>query len=138
MLIIFPPRDACLASHINMVRASKPSWTKHPSLALQHAVTPYTEADKKGMPLPIEENVHTPGSPIISPADLKEADLPRPTSVLSSATAEEDEYEEEYQPPGVGDVATVPTLIEWEGPGERVYVTGTFAGWNRKFRLHRK
>lgn len=89
------------------------------------------------MPLPIEENVHTPGSPIISPADLKEADLPRPTSVLSSATAEEDEYEEEYQPPGVGDVATVPTLIEWEGPGDRVYVTGTFAGWNRKFRLHR-
>jgi hypothetical protein len=32
---------------------------------------------------------------------------------------------------------TVPTLIEWEGGGERVYVTGTFAGWNRKFRLHR-
>lgn len=32
----------------------------------------------------------------------------------------------------------VPTLIEWEGAGERVYVTGTFAAWRRKFRLDRK
>jgi hypothetical protein len=33
---------------------------------------------------------------------------------------------------------TVPTLIEWEGGGKSVHVTGTFAGWNRKYRLHRK
>ncbi|KAF2004435.1 carbohydrate-binding module family 48 protein [Amniculicola lignicola CBS 123094] len=95
------------------------------------------------LPLPIEEEVHTPGSPIISAVDLAtpinpdEIDgvLPRKTSVLSSTTVEEDDLGEEFQ--GPQNVVTVPTLIEWEGPGERVYVTGTFAGWNRKFRLHR-
>ncbi|KAF2733535.1 AMPKBI-domain-containing protein [Polyplosphaeria fusca] len=98
------------------------------------------------LPLPIEEEVHTPGSPIISAADLVaplEIDpiepngaLPRRSSVLSSTTVEEDDdLGEEYKLPQ--DQPTVPTLIEWEGPGERVFVTGTFAGWNRKFKLHR-
>jgi hypothetical protein len=93
------------------------------------------------LPLPIEEEVHTPGSPIISPADLAPVDievegLPRRASVLSSTTADDDDLGEEFQ--GPQNVPTVPTLIEWEGPGERVYVTGTFVEWSRKFRLHRK
>ncbi|KAF2739933.1 alpha/beta-hydrolase [Polyplosphaeria fusca] len=39
----------CLASHINMIRASAPSWLSHPFLALRHAVTPYTAAEKAGL-----------------------------------------------------------------------------------------
>ncbi|KAJ4296782.1 hypothetical protein N0V90_006830 [Kalmusia sp. IMI 367209] len=46
MGLLFP--DHVLASHINMVRASAPSFTSQPALALQHAVTPYSEAEKKG------------------------------------------------------------------------------------------
>ena len=96
------------------------------------------------LPLPIEEEVHTPGSPIISPQDLAspidhgeiEGALPRRSSMLSSTTADDDELGDEFK--GPQGQPTVPTLIEWEGPGERVYVTGTFAGWNRKYRLHRK
>ncbi|KAK4507477.1 hypothetical protein PRZ48_001212 [Zasmidium cellare] len=42
----YPQR--CLASHVNMVRASKPTFGKHPLLALEHALLPYSEADKKG------------------------------------------------------------------------------------------
>ncbi|ORX97946.1 5'-AMP-activated protein kinase beta subunit, interation domain-domain-containing protein, partial [Clohesyomyces aquaticus] len=95
------------------------------------------------LPLPIEEEPHTPGSPIISPQDIVspinsddvDGDLPRKTSVLSSEPAEDEELADEFKNPG--DLPTVPTLIEWEGPGERVYVTGTFANWNRKYRLHR-
>lgn len=94
------------------------------------------------LPLPIEEEVHTPGSPIISPADIGPVEigdvdgvLPRRVSVLSSTTAEEDDLPDEFQHQNV---PTVPTVVEWDGPGERVYVTGTFAGWNRKYRLHRK
>ncbi|CAG5188811.1 uncharacterized protein ALTATR162_LOCUS12037 [Alternaria atra] len=102
------------------------------------------------LPLPIEE-VHTPGSPIISPQELgglqeiwtpvheSDADgmLPKRSSMLSSTTAEADDEDlgDEFKD-GEGR-PTVPTLIEWEGPGERVYVTGTFAGWNRKYKLHR-
>jgi hypothetical protein len=98
------------------------------------------------LPLPIEEEVHTPGSPIISPTDLPvesldhgevEGSLPRRTSMLSSTTADDDDLGEEFKVPTPGR-PTVPTLIEWEGPGERVYVTGTFAGWNRKYRLHQR
>ncbi len=93
------------------------------------------------LPLPIEEEPHTPGSPIISPADIDhgeiEGALPRRTSMLSSTTADDDDLGEEFKTPTPGR-PTVPTLIEWEGEGERVYVTGTFAGWNRKYRLHNK
>lgn len=97
------------------------------------------------LPLPIEEEVHTPGSPIISPTDLVspldhsevEGALPRRTSMLSSTTADDDDLGEEFKVPTPGR-PTVPTLIEWEGAGERVYVTGTFAGWNRKYRLHKR
>lgn len=97
------------------------------------------------LPLPIEEEVHTPGSPIISPADLTapidpesiDGVLPRRTSVLSSTTADEDDVADDNFDTEGGLQPTVPTIIEWLGPGEKVYVTGTFAGWNKKFRLHK-
>ena len=97
------------------------------------------------LPLPIEEEVHTPGSPIISAQEIwspiqdsdAEGMLPRRSSMLSTTTADDDDLGEEFKGPSTGR-PTVPTLIEWEGPGERVYVTGTFAGWNRKYKLHRK
>jgi pimeloyl-ACP methyl ester carboxylesterase len=38
----------CKASHINMVMGNKPSFSKHPILALQHAVTPYSAEVKAG------------------------------------------------------------------------------------------
>ncbi|KAH7414409.1 Alpha/Beta hydrolase protein [Phaeosphaeria sp. MPI-PUGE-AT-0046c] len=47
MGILYP--DYVLASHINMVRALPPTFTSNPALALQHAVTPYTDAESKGM-----------------------------------------------------------------------------------------
>ena len=98
------------------------------------------------LPLPIEEELHTPGSPIITSADLElsalqEDDIDgailRPTSVLSSATADEDDVGDELQPLE-GSIRTVPTRVEWNQGGERVYVTGTFTGWSRKFRMHRE
>lgn len=45
--LLYP--ESCLASHINMVRANPPSWDSWPHLELQHAVTPYTEAEKMGL-----------------------------------------------------------------------------------------
>lgn len=44
--LLYP--ESCLASHINMVRASPPEFSTHPLLALQHAVTPYTEDEIQG------------------------------------------------------------------------------------------
>lgn len=38
----------CKASHINCLASKKPSFKKHPMLALQHALRPYTEKDKQG------------------------------------------------------------------------------------------
>lgn len=45
--LLYP--NHCLASHINMVRAHPPKWSTNPLLALQHAVTPYTEDEQKGL-----------------------------------------------------------------------------------------
>ncbi|KAI9700442.1 MAG: hypothetical protein M1836_002457 [Candelina mexicana] len=99
------------------------------------------------LPLPIDEESHTPGSPIISPADISSAldrdevdgALPRRSSILSSNATEEDEIADELHAYTVdGEMRrTIPTVIEWKHGGEKVYVTGTFAGWNRKFRLHK-
>ncbi|KAK3297032.1 5'-AMP-activated protein kinase beta subunit, interation domain-containing protein [Chaetomium fimeti] len=95
------------------------------------------------LPLPIEEEVHTPGSPIIAPTDVGEpvedvegldnAGLAHPTSNLSDTVVEEDDAEEllvdKTRP-------TVPTRLEWRRGGDKVYVTGTIFQWNRKTRLH--
>ncbi|KAH8725980.1 hypothetical protein GQ44DRAFT_706234 [Phaeosphaeriaceae sp. PMI808] len=99
------------------------------------------------LPLPIEEETHLPGSPILASQDYSNeaiyhdelgGPLPRPISIsmLSDKTMDEDDLGEEFKGPSTGR-PTVPTLLEWEGEGERVYVTGTFAGWNKKYRLHK-
>ncbi|KZF22665.1 carbohydrate-binding module family 48 protein [Xylona heveae TC161] len=100
------------------------------------------------LPLPIEEELHTPGSPIISAEDLSsaldrdaiEGALPRRTSVLSSTTVDEDDIGDDLQnyPVDRAHSQAIPTLIEWKQGGDKVYVTGTFANWNRKFRLHKE
>jgi len=101
------------------------------------------------LPLPIEEELHTPGSPIISPADVSGSvgptepledlpGLPRRSSVLSSTTLDDDDLGDDLGSLEGGPHVPVPTLLEWTEGGDKVYVTGTFAGWDRKFRLHKK
>ncbi|KAI8965628.1 carbohydrate-binding module family 48 protein [Daldinia sp. FL1419] len=95
------------------------------------------------LPLPIEEEIHTPGSPIVAPSDADDkaiddvaslddsASLPRRASGLSNATDEDDTEElrvDKTRP-------TIPTRIEWSRGGQKVYVTGTPFQWSRKQRL---
>jgi pimeloyl-ACP methyl ester carboxylesterase len=47
MGVLYP--EHVLASHINMVRAHPPALASQPALALRHAITPYTEAEKAGI-----------------------------------------------------------------------------------------
>ncbi|KAF7875040.1 hypothetical protein EAF04_002212 [Stromatinia cepivora] len=94
------------------------------------------------LPLPIEEEVHTPGSPLITPADmiapaidieaLDNEPLARRNSALSNTTIDEEDAEEIQID---RTKATVPTLFEWREGGEKVYVTGTIFQWNKKQRL---
>lgn len=97
------------------------------------------------MPLPIQEEVHTPGSPITAPEDpgdpVDAVDLAgedgggiaRKSSTLSNTTLDEDDADELRVDKTM---PTVPTRLEWTRGGERVYVTGTIFQWNRKQRLH--
>jgi hypothetical protein len=92
------------------------------------------------LPLPIEEEIHRPGSPIAGPdenlTDLELGEtsdgLTRKNSGLSNGTVEDDEGEE-LRVDKTGRV--VPTKIVWNGGGEKVYVTGTIFQWNKKHRL---
>jgi hypothetical protein len=101
------------------------------------------------LPLPIEEEIYTPGSPVMTPQDIRSPVEPiegdgeldktgRQTSMLSSTTADEDEIPDDVVFPDSAGQPLVPTLIEWRQAGERVYVTGTFVDWDKKVRLHRK
>jgi hypothetical protein len=102
------------------------------------------------LPLPIEEEDHMPGSPILasqaltSPLDqndLESGIIPRKSSVLSSTTVDDEEDMENNDafPPDASRSLQVkiPTRMEWNGPGEKVFVTGTFCNWERKMKLHR-
>lgn len=98
------------------------------------------------LPLPIVEELHTPGSPIITSAVIEselhddgEEILPRQNSGISSTTLDDDEIGDELRPYSIEDSRrTVPTLITWRQGGDKVYVTGTFTSWNRKFRMNRE
>jgi hypothetical protein len=93
------------------------------------------------LPLPIEEEVHTPGSPIMTAqedlADLDFGDssdgMTRKSSALSATTMDDDDAEELRVDKTL---PVVPTRLEWKRGGDKVYVTGTIFQWNRKQRLH--
>ena len=100
------------------------------------------------LPLPIKEELHTPGSPILTgqgelTSALHEDDvdgaLPRQSSAISNTTIEDDEIGNDIlqdQPERVE--GYVPTLVTWKQGGEKVYVTGTFARWSTKIRMHKE
>lgn len=101
------------------------------------------------MPLPIGDATTTPGSPISGPEDshiqsmpadrlLDEQMDPEASNVASNILDGEDNVDElqPYATSGVG--KAVPTTIEWTDPAQKVYVTGTFVNWEKKFLLHKR
>ncbi|EHY54521.1 galactose metabolism- protein [Exophiala dermatitidis] len=115
--------------------------------------TPVAQLRPPRLPLPIAD-VPIPESPTLLPVDRGNADVPifetdeplsaiepqttRKSSMLSTTTQSEEEVGEELQPFAVDTATaqTVPTVIEWNHGGNKVYVTGTFANWEKKYRLH--
>lgn len=101
------------------------------------------------LPLPIGDANTTPGSPIAGPEDSHIQSLPADgllneqidlnTAAMGHTTIEDEELLDELQPyttSGAG--KAVPVVIEWSAPATKVYVTGTFVNWEKKFRLHRR
>lgn len=101
------------------------------------------------LPLPIGDTTATPGSPVIAPSEAQAQSVPfgqpiiespHDTSHLSAASVNDEEAADELRDDNADSLGkSVATKIEWRGaPAEKVYVTGTFVNWERKFRLHRK
>lgn len=115
--------------------------------------TPVAQTRPPRLPLPIAD-VPIPESPTLVPVDRSNADVPifetdepavqsplrRKSSMLSEATTySEEDVGDELQPYAVDPGShTVPTVIEWNHGGHKVYVTGTFANWEKKYRLHQR
>lgn len=108
------------------------------------SITDMYNARPPRLPLPIEEEVHTPGSPILGADESGPGgDIPgieqeslealtRKSSAVSQATFDDEDSHElrvDRSRP------VVPTRIEWNGGGEKAYVTGTIFQWSRKQRL---
>ncbi|KAK2811780.1 hypothetical protein FQN50_001818 [Emmonsiellopsis sp. PD_5] len=99
------------------------------------------------LPLPIGDATTAPGSPIMAPSSGAAVVLDQTELGLSSSLSGEkgmgdgeEEVVDDLEPDAdglSGPGLAVPTKIEWRGPGEKVYVTGTFVNWERKFRLHK-
>jgi len=59
-------------------------------------------------------------------------------AIRTSFGEDEDEVEDELQSYAMAGVGkAVPTTIDWRGSGARIFVTGTFVNWEKKFRLYR-
>lgn len=55
-------------------------------------------------------------------------ELQRRGSIRSTTTVEDDEVT-------VDESRSIPTLVTWTDGGNKVYITGTFCGWRKKYRL---
>lgn len=114
---------------------------KRPGSSSTKPDMPHDLARPPRLPLPIEEEVHIPSSPInevVTPGldiDPRIEAWPLRSSMASNTATDEGDGEEllvdEPTP-------TVPTTFEWlDGKGgEKVFVTGTMFEWSRKTRLH--
>ncbi|KAL4926454.1 putative Snf1 kinase complex beta-subunit Gal83 [Aspergillus undulatus] len=96
------------------------------------------------MPLPIGDATATPGSPIsdpdyASPVAPDQAPSAKTTTAQPDhTTIEDDDTVDELHPYANSAMGrAVPTTIEWTAGGNKVYVTGTFVNWEKKFRLHK-
>lgn len=143
---------------VNVPTASKSKHDDYDdrSAFQQRNYPPVSQLRPPRLPLPIAD-VAIPESPILQPVDKRNEDIPifeddepvsseevshhRRTSATSTTTQDEEEIHDELQPYAV-DTTTeaVPTLIEWNHPseGEKVYVTGSFASWGKKYRLYER
>ncbi|KKA29452.1 hypothetical protein TD95_003115 [Thielaviopsis punctulata] len=86
------------------------------------------------LPLRIEEEESTPGSPVMPPAlgepvsPFLDLDSDIPTAKSSSSNIEGEQTQKSRQ--------LVATKLTWRHGGDRVYVTGTPFQWNRKLRMY--
>ncbi|KAK2749447.1 hypothetical protein FQN57_006381 [Myotisia sp. PD_48] len=96
------------------------------------------------LPLPIVDTMTAPGSPLTTSGSLgaaatfDRANMEGLTekSDLEIMADEDDGGDDVFGSSSPGGYSkTVPTTIEWRGGGEKVYVTGTFVNWDRKFKL---
>lgn len=141
------------AKPVAIAHAESGSFRSHHSDLVEKPDAPYDESVQDvsylthppRLPLPIEEEVHTPGSPIIAPigsgepleawglTENTDGDLARKSSILSESSRDEDEENELRIDK---DRPLVSMKIEWLRGGEKVYVTGTIFNWSRKMRLN--
>jgi hypothetical protein len=119
--------------------------------------TPVSQMRPPRLPLPIADAQvdPVPESPTLGPVQTENGDvsnlydddpvsatdekLRRKDSMLS-ATTQDDEEVGELQPYAVDTTGAklVPVPIVWRHGGDKVFVTGTFATWQRKFKLHKR
>ena len=120
------------------------------------AYTPVSVLRPPRLPLPIADAKipAIPESPTLQPVDKGNEDVSileedasteplglRRGSDLSTATQDDDEIGDELLPYAVDrstSTEAVPTVIEYLQPCEKVYITGSFASWGRKYPLHKK
>ncbi len=143
------------------VARSKPEaieerFDDQPNAYQDRRFNPVSQLRPPRLPLPIADAT-IPDSPALLPVDRSNTDVPifetdeplsaidpqitRKSSMLSTTTESEDDVGDELQPfpvEGSARTQTIPTVIEWNHGGRTVFVTGTFANWNMKYKLHQR
>ncbi|GIZ47174.1 hypothetical protein CKM354_001027300 [Cercospora kikuchii] len=142
------PVDVPPANHVGGEDAIPDDYIPTGYSASPYGLPPANYSRPPRLPLPIEEEVHTPGSPIITPQDItaikdddiEEGAIPRIASVRSSTTVDDDDVgdNDAYDTSGLNNGSVkVSYKFAWNGSGEKVFVTGTFCNWDKKIKVPR-
>ncbi|CUS12414.1 unnamed protein product [Tuber aestivum] len=94
------------------------------SPTLQKLQTASSTPTATGEDLPSREGTPLSAGPHADP-------LTKRGSMGSTTTIDEEEVD-------VADTRTIPTLVQWLQGGHKVYVTGTFSNWRKRFKLNRR
>ena len=114
------------AYHINMVLAFPPRWTRNPLLALKHALTPYTPADKAGLARSHWFQTQWSGYRVVQstkPQNVAYAFADSPVALLTWIYEKLHDYTDEY--PWTDDEVCTWISIYWfsaAGPGASVRI----------------
>jgi hypothetical protein len=136
------PAIACTPAGPSVDRT--PSQRHTPQMQPQHSLFPQSASVQSDAPPTIAMSSTSGGAgggsggvgPFAAVMDVVPPSAPlhplkRKSSMASNSTVEEDELD-------LNETKTVPTVVTWPHGGTKVYVTGTFAGWRKKYRLTKR
>jgi hypothetical protein len=136
-----PPIGFLPSDEPNSYLIADPEYTRPPRLPLPVNNQKHVNEDPPDLSPLLPPTAEDDDVDLIPHIELKTDEggvLKSVPSAVSSAAPDDEDIGDDLSTVRGGVLPSVPTVVEWLDHGSKVYVTGTFANWDRKYRLTRK